>query len=210
MKKIIFLVSLVAFSSSLLYAQSNNPYNQKGLDFWLSVKMIKDDFNAGKVKDFNQQSLDYYTNIIPLKKPANAETVGLDLVASVLKEMKNPNFDLNAAIESSNFSITAKNDFKEILNIQRSKSGSESFISKVEEIKNQKISTNEKEILLTLVSIYSNMNNEIGATGLNRLAQEDPAAYWSFIAVGTLVGSAFGPWGALIGGGIMAIAGQLS
>ena len=38
-------------------AQDNNPYNKRGIDYYNSLNIISADFNAGKVKEINQESL---------------------------------------------------------------------------------------------------------------------------------------------------------
>jgi hypothetical protein len=216
MKKIFISLSLM-LSFTILFAQSNNPYNQTGLDIVNSIKMVKADFDAGKVKEFNQETFNHYLNVIPLQKPKGASDVGLDLVSAVVKGIKNPNSNINEVINNSSFSLAGRDEFLNIVNIQKTTDKLGALTLKTNDIINSSMPSNEKQILLILIATHYNLENErINSNGVfpasfkygNTLPMGicPPENIAFGCSVGAIFGQAFGPWGIVIGcvvGGIL-------
>ncbi len=146
----IFLL-FAACSSLLSVAQENNPYNSKGQQYIASIKMIRDDFNAGKVKEFTEESLQYYSNLVPLKNEVN-----LDVATKVVQTVKNTNVDFNSIVNESSLTPNSKQLYREFYE-QSVRLGAAGFREhlrkKVEVIKKSKIAESERESLLTLAAI---------------------------------------------------------
>ena len=149
MRKIFLLFA--AFTSLISFAQENNPYNSKGLQYIASVKLIKDDFNAGKVKDFTEESLQYYSNVVPLKNE-----VTLDLATKVIQTLKNKDVDFNSIVNESNLTPNSKQLYREFYenSVRLGAAGFRDYLrKKVEVIKKSRISESERESLLSLAAI---------------------------------------------------------
>ncbi len=131
-------------------AQDNNPYNKRGIDYYNSLNIISADFNAGKVKEINQESLSKYSRLIPLQNQ-----VSVELASAVVKTIKSPGFTLGELINKSSLSSYAKETVPQLLNVRGvSTAEFRKFLTaKTDEIKMAKISEAEKEILLSFVAI---------------------------------------------------------
>lgn len=150
MKK--FLLTMFVFLFTfLLKAQENNPYNQFGPDYVKSVKLITEDFKAGKVKEFTKETLEEYSKKIPLKNEVN-----MDIVSAVFKTIKSRDFDFVKFIDQSSLSEISKNTFitlatnPEKLDLEKLRGYMQ---IKVDEIQKSDISNSEKEMVLSLVAI---------------------------------------------------------
>lgn len=149
MRKILFMS--IAFSSLVCVGQENNPYNAKGVQYLASLKLIKDDVAAGKVKDFTEESLQYYSNVVPLKNQ-----VSLDVATKVIQTLKNRDLDFNSIVNESNLTPTSKQHYRELYeaSVRRGPAGFREFVrQKVEVIKRSRIGEAERESLLSLAAI---------------------------------------------------------
>ena len=63
MQKIVIAGILFHLTISV-FAQKNNPYNQVGLDYVESVKIISEDYNNGKIKDLTKETIEGFTKKI--------------------------------------------------------------------------------------------------------------------------------------------------
>ncbi len=196
-------------------AQKNNPYNQRGLDFVTSVNLVSNDFNAGLVKDFTQESLNKYSKMVPLQNQ-----VSLELTSRVVKTVKAPGFNFYDFINNSTLSSYAKTMYPKLINLNR-KSAVEfqKLLSDlVNEINLAKIDRNEKELLLSVAAI-SNNNSNGAVTGKGTCELSGPNGSTTLsngecitmlAAVGAYIGFQIcGIWcglgGAIVGGLIAAV-----
>ncbi|MEP6673798.1 MAG: hypothetical protein ABJA78_01535 [Ferruginibacter sp.] len=153
MKTILMLSGFVILTLASS-AQSNNPYDQRGIDYVSSLKIITDDYKSGKATSFSQESLDYYSKTIPLHT-----TVNTDLVAAVVKTVKGSRFNLVDLINNSSASDFVKNKLLELYhNSQslKSKEFQDYLVSAVENVKGTRAADTDKEIVLTNMSIAYN------------------------------------------------------
>ena len=156
MKTLIFSLVLVILTGSC-FAQPNNPYNQRGIDFTNSVDLITADFNAGKVKEFNDETVSEYSRLIPLQNH-----VSMELVTTIMKTVKDPGFRLENVIENGAATDYTKQSIKEFFNPKGlpTEEFKRSLAGKVDEINKAKIPETEKEFLYSMSSIvYNNLAN---------------------------------------------------
>ena len=156
MKTLIFnlILSLV---SGYCFAQPNNPYNQRGIDYTNSVNMITSDFNAGKVKEFNDETVSQYSKLIPLQNQASME-----MVTTIMKTVKAPGFSITNVIDNGPAADYTKQTLKEFLNPKNLSTDDlkRMLTGKVDEITKARIPQTEKEFLLSMSAIvYNNLAN---------------------------------------------------
>ena len=217
MKKIIkfFIVALLLLENTGSFAQKNNPYNQRGVDYITSLKMISNDVRTRGVNDFNQSTLDYYSNLIPLRTQASTE-----MASTILKTLKSSNFNLMNFIDNSALSANAKQSLKDVFkgpvgqNWQDYQFG---LVSKADNIKNGNLQSGEKELLLSIIAITYNATplQQTNSSSAECIAFGEggsgPIPCWVVGAtIGGIIGNAIcGLWcglgGAIIGGVIGAL-----
>ncbi|HMI79927.1 MAG TPA: hypothetical protein VK484_14105 [Ferruginibacter sp.] len=153
MKKILNLVfaALLVSVNTVSLAQSNNPYDQRGIDYMSSLQIISNDVKNRGVKDLNQSTLDYYSRKIPLQTQASEEMAG-----TILRTIKTPGFKLSAFVDNSALSKDAKRAIKDIYTGSRDMAP-EAFraalVSKVDNINEMALASAEKELVLSLAAI---------------------------------------------------------
>ena len=139
MKNLFFAV---AFFSGLVttVAQSNNPFNARGIDFLNSFKILTTDYRAGKIKSLDQTTLDYYSKTLPGKPMATVA-----MAAAVVDGVKKSTPE--RVIEQSGLSAAAKDFLKKSLQ----------YNSKIDNLVSQvnlsKLSASEKELVLTSMAV---------------------------------------------------------
>jgi len=153
MKKILNLVFAALFVTvnTVSLAQSNNPYDQRGIDYMSSMQIISNDVKNRGVKDLSQSTLDYYSRKIPLQTQASEEMAG-----TILRTIKTPGFNLSAFVNNSALSKDAKRAIKDIYTGSRDQSP-EAFrtalVAKVDHINEMALPPAEKELVLSLAAI---------------------------------------------------------
>jgi hypothetical protein len=215
MKKLFVTMVLFLFTF-LLKAQENNPYNQVGVDYIASIKLIKEDYNQGKLKDFTKEALEEYSSKLPSKV-----TVDMDMAANVLSAVKEKKFDFVKSVNESKLSDLSKVVFIKVVTGGYEFNAEETqgfLVKKVEEIKKSNIDNSEKEFTLAFIAISYNLFSE---TSRERecVYTDDQGHEHSGTGACIIVGAGFGYWvgneicglwcgvgGAIIGG----IAGALS
>ena len=156
MKKL-FLTALIAVSGFLCFAQANNSYNQRGIDYIASVNMIGSDIASGKVKDFTEQSIKDYSAKIPLKTESS-----MAMVAEIIKTIKASDFNFGTMLDKSSLSAAAIRDFKDIYYLPKGTTAEnyKALLSaKTDWVNQEKISGAEKELLLSVIAIAYNMQS---------------------------------------------------
>lgn len=156
MKKIFgfFIAAILLLTNTVSFAQSNNPYNQSGIEYMTSLKMISNDVRTRGVSDFNQSTLDYYSNLIPLRSQATTE-----MASTILKTVKSSSFNLTNFIDNSTLSVNAKQSLKDVFKSPLGQSWQDyqlGLASKTENIKNGSLQAKEKELLLSIIAITYN------------------------------------------------------
>jgi hypothetical protein len=156
MKKIInfFIVALLLLANTGSSAQKSNPYNQSGIDYMTSLRMISNDVKTRGVNDFNQSTLDYYSNLIPLRSQATTE-----MASTILRTVKSSNFNLTNFIDNTTLSANAKQSLKNVFKGTVGQSWQDyqlGLVSKADNIKNGNLQNGEKELLLSVIAITYN------------------------------------------------------
>lgn len=223
--KNLFICAGLALVPFISFAQPNNPYNQKGIDYVASVNMIQNDYNAGRARDFNEETLEYYSKSIPLKNQASVE-----VASAIIKTRSNGTLDFNKFIGGTSLSEISKQTLRDIIlnpTALTDAAYKASLTSKADAIAGSNISGSEKELVLSLIAISYNIPGNIPesfaalANGRGRGCWisgpygEGPGTQAQCIAAGAVVGGVIG-WsicgvlcslgGAIIGG----VAGALS
>lgn len=139
MKNLFFAI---AFFSGLatMVAQSNNPFNSRGLDFLNSFKILTTDYRAGKIKTLDQATLDYYIKTLPGNPKATVA-----MAAAVVDGVKKSTPE--QVIEQSGLSPVAKDFIKKSL---QSNSRIDNLVSQVNL---SKLTASEKEFVLTSMAV---------------------------------------------------------
>lgn len=189
-------------------AQENNPYNKAGVDFASSLKIITEDFKAGKVKDFSNEAIEAYSQKLPLKAEVN-----MDLASKVFSTIKAKDFDFVKTVKESTFSETSKEFFiTAVVNPNKldSKRMKAYLINKTAEIKKSELADSEKEMVLSLISIIYNSNELLNDSKVTcSYSGPEGAVPMDCGSAGTIIGGIIG-WsicgplcglgGAIIGG----------
>jgi hypothetical protein len=136
-----------------IYAQPNNPYDKKGIEYIQSFDLIVKDYNEGKIKELNEEVLHYYSKVVPLQN-----SISMELASDIVKVFKKQPVHVEDLLNESKLSDYSKNVLTEFINPKES--DREAFLSflikKNEEILEIDIPSEEKELLLTLSAIYYN------------------------------------------------------
>jgi hypothetical protein len=214
------------------FCQSNNPYNQKGIDYVNSLNIILDDVDSGQVSTIDQTVINNYTSTIPFIGQATVEMAG-----TIMNIVKTPKVKLDSVLENSTLSESSKNVLESVANYDNS--GVISYQDFLTETVTDITVNNiwdpvpqaEKEMVLTIIAsayhISGIMNGSGTTTALERrrnnpnpgcVAQSDTGETWlepgGCIILGATVGAITGysicGWlcaagGAVIGGVLMAI-----
>jgi hypothetical protein len=135
-----------------LFAQDNNPHNQKGTDYNSSFLLIKNDYAAGKVTEFNAQTIAQYSRKIPLRA-----TMSADLSAMIVQTLNAPDFNLTTFIQSSNLTPYSQQVLRDVLTtVPRGITFQEHVKLKVGSVKTAVIPDAEKEFVLSMLAIAYN------------------------------------------------------
>ncbi|WP_162127115.1 hypothetical protein [Flavobacterium phycosphaerae] len=126
-------------------SDKSNPYNKVGVDFVASVKILKKDYNEGKIKSIDKETTDYYLGVLPLKAEINEE-----VTAATVNAIKTSNF--KEVVMNSKLSEFSK----EIL--LASQTNSPDFSGLVQKVKNTKLPETESQLVLTSLAITENLN----------------------------------------------------
>ncbi len=176
---------LVCFSSN---AQRNNPHNKVGLDYIDRYKIIKRDYDAGKISILDQRTIDYYTNATPINNKMSVQQAG-EIIQAVRTTTP------LQALQNARYSQLSQQSITKAIN------GSD--ISKiVDAVKISNIPLIEKQNTLSFLSIIYNTN-------LNpTVFKNRPKNAFIWTIVGAITGGVvFGPAAILSGasvGGIIA------
>ncbi len=208
--KTIFLSMASAFLLLSGFAQDNNPYNRRGVDYYTSLNIISANFNAGKVKDINQETINKYSKLIPLQNQVSVELAG-----SVIKTIKAPGYSLANFIKGSALSSYAKTSIFEMINTKSvpAEEWKKFLFEKANVLRTAKISEAEREMLLSMLAIaYNTPASLAGRNSPCYVETNDysgPASPETCIAVAMITGfvmgfNTCGIWcgigGAIIGG----------
>lgn len=223
MRKCVFPALLFLLPAGL-FAQSNNPYNQSGVDYVNSLAMIKNDFAAGKVTEFSESTLNYYSRSVPLRNQ-----VSVDMAAAIVNNMKNPGFSFANVIDNSTLSGYSRNLLKDIISNEShlDDNGYRANLAvRTNEVLAAGIPATEKEFVLSLVAVAYNIadpvtpdalanGREYGGCWITGPNGSGPGTRAQCIAAGAFLGGVLGYsicgvlcgiGGAIIGG----VAGALS
>jgi hypothetical protein len=157
MKKIFFVIA-IAFAAINVKAQENNPFDQTGKDFVESLKIIKQDFKDGIIKDFSKEAVSKYSKSLPLKT-----NIDLDMAATVFAKIKTPDFSIEKAVNESNLSKSSKKILLTLasnpdkFNLSEMK---DYLVKETENVKNMDLKGDEKEFVLSTIAItYRELDN---------------------------------------------------
>jgi len=212
MKKMLFMLGALIISGAA-FSQPNNPNNKRGTDFVTSVSIIQNDYYAGKIKEFNDETLARYKKIIPLQVQAD-----MKLVNSVIEVIRNPKFNYQQFVNNSRLSVLGK----EILTLLPNPKGLDErsfnalLINKVDEVKRAKLDVNEKDFLFDVIAMrvssvpfFTDVQTECSLVGTE--GNPKVPCWMSGMIIGATTGMQLcGPWCALGGAIIGAVAGAFS
>lgn len=198
MKRIlIFCIALIVFF--VTNAQKNNLYNQRGIDYIASLSVITNDFKNGKVSDINQETLNNYAKQIPLKTNIN-----INISSQVVQTLKTPGFNFVNFVDNSSLTLSSKQVVKDIIGKMQTLNSSDyqSFLtSKINQVQEARLDEQEKELVLSLIAIASNISDKAGGlasreSGCYVYGPDGSGNYQGnmCIAVGAVVGGLIG-WG---------------
>lgn len=195
MKKLFSLLAIVLFAPGS-FGQSNNPYNELGIDAAAAVYVIVKDYEEGKLKDIDQLTLDYYFKTILSDYPK----VKLGDFTNIFNQLKSASN--KSIISNSGFSDEAKAFLNKSLT-------NASITALVDEVKESKITIVEKQNVLSVLAINYNLIRLVKNTyvtdnkGLdNSLAYTRITLIWGsigFITGNAICGTSCGIFGATIG-----------
>lgn len=215
--KSFFLTVGLLIIYQLSISQSNNPYNQNGLDYVASLELIQNDYNQGQVREFNEQTISHYSSAIPLQNQ-----VSMSLVTTIINTRNSTNSNIDSVIDATSLSSFSKNTSKSIykssikLSLEKYK---EFLIALVDDINNSSISQNEKKLLLTFTAIayQTASSTSLGRRGciITANGESNTAEGFPCIVVGAIIGGYIGWeicgfWCALGGAVVGGILGSLS
>ncbi|MEO7312843.1 MAG: hypothetical protein ABIX01_20835 [Chitinophagaceae bacterium] len=169
MKKTIISVCL-SVTVTLLFAQSNNPFKQRGEDLVASLGIITADPGFNPSNGFDQATIDRYKAMIPSKSDMNESLAG-----EIVKTIKSPDFNFEKFVRESPLSVFSQDILLDVFNAgSGSKKGfSQKVTNAVNAVNaNGTIERQEKELVLTLLSFAYEINNSPVA-GLDRKKQHD-------------------------------------
>jgi hypothetical protein len=208
-----FLV-YIAFLWTSVSAQSNNSFNARGLQIKDAVVILSNDFYAGKLKNYEQQTIDKYSAAFAIDA-----IIPVSMVSNLFSELTDKKFNYETYINRSGLSADAKRITIEILNSSRT--GSKDIfqamlIEKVDEINSSRLSENEKEFLLTNCAASYHWSALTNGNSQGRPDSGDGLGIG--FAIGAFAGGAAGValcgplcgfGGAIVGGFIGAVVGSL-
>ncbi len=214
--KSILIGFIATFFCSFSFAQSNNPYNQVGDDYVTSFFKIKNDYEAGTLRDVSQATLNSYKELLPFKGDATEE-----MAREILTIVRDTTTLINDRINNSNLSAYFKQSLISIVeNIKtlHKEEYMQFLTEKVEVWKNTTdITEEEKESLLSFTAISYNMTNSSQSLRTNGNDNDgDALEDWLIgAATGFVVGHIVCGWicaggGAIIGGIVGILVGPLS
>lgn len=229
MKSLLLSTGLALFTA-FTFAQANNPFNQKGIDYVASLVRIQNDYKAGNAKNFSEETLKYYSKSLPLQTQ-----VSVDVASSIINTRNNGNLDFSSFIGKSSLSDLSKKTLTETIfgaKTRTDESYKANITAKIDVIQNSNISAGEKELVLSLMAISYNVarsgSNIYGLSQISAMQNvrnrgcwisgpygEGPGSDAQCIAAGALVGgiigwSICGFWCALGGAIIGGVVGGLS
>lgn len=203
---ILYLLAIVIWSDSL--AQSNNPYNDMGKKYFESVNKIVADIKDNGFKGNDQKSLDYYASLSSLKSKMNPT------LAAQLYEINSKPLNPAEIIKNSTVSQQSKDFTTKIILVPEKLNIGEAtkyFENLSREVKNSKLSEDEKSLNLMLISIanYSSQNRAHGSNGCTIETEHGQRWLepWECVGIGAAIGAYIGwhicgVWCA-VGGGIL-------
>ncbi len=125
-------------------AQTNNPYNQQGIDFLSASKVLYKEYQEGKLSAVNQETIDYYFKTL-LPNYTGVNLADFNLIVGGLKNTNNA-----AIIKNSGYSDEAKAFLQKSLE-------SYSITKLVDAVQSSKIDVKEKEDILIVLAINYNL-----------------------------------------------------
>jgi len=140
MKDILLGFIATVFSASVSFCQSNNPYNELGIDVAAAYRVIEKDFEEGRLKDIDQLTLDYYFKTVLSDYP-KVKLAEFSRIFNTLKGATN-----KSIIGNSGYS----NEAKVFLNKSLTNA---SITALVEEVKKSQITAVEKQDVLSVLAI---------------------------------------------------------
>jgi hypothetical protein len=136
---------------SSAFAQSNNPFDQVGIDFIASVRTLDADREKLLAGTLDDEAINTYVNTLPLKVEANPE-----VIATVTEKVRDPKFDTDEAIEKLSYSEFSKQVLKDVISKSK-RSTSKEFgafvIEKVDAVLVKALDRPEEEAILSKLSI---------------------------------------------------------
>lgn len=195
------------------FSQSSNPYNDIGKKYFESVNNIVADIQANGFKGNDQKSLDYYASLSSLPVKINP-----DLAAKIYETNSNKKINPIDIIKNSTLSEQSKEFTLKIILPPSKLSISEAtkyFENLGKEIKNSKISEDEKSLNLSLLSITNTASQNRGHEGEKGCTLESNTGStwlepWKCVGIGAAVGAYIGwhicgGWCALGGAIVMGV-----
>lgn len=214
--KTVILILAAMVTALIAAAQKNNPFDQRGVDYFTSLELVVNDINNGVIRQYSDEVIRAYSQKVPLKSQAN-----LQLATEVYKTVHDPSLTVEQFLKQSGISDFAAEMTMQLITPAVPAGGhvQDYLVKLVGQINDAGIDKTEKEILLTLAAIsyhgqdrslysrrgcvirVSEVSTEIGAT----------ACIVAVAAVGAYTGMQIcgGPCalgGAIIGGIIGAVA----
>jgi hypothetical protein len=197
MKKILFATLGVTLLTTLSFAQSNNPYNQRGIDYVSSMRIITADYDAGRVTEFNEETLNRYSSTIPLQNQ-----VSVDMAGSIVRTLSSPSFNFNTTIDNTSLSSSTKDAVKELYTKATTSTVDDLqryLVTKSDEMNRSSSNPAEKELVLSLIAITYNVSVEaVSSNSANRrnsicnAIAVEPITPGECAVVGAITGGAIG------------------
>lgn len=181
--KNIFTFALILLVTSLSNAQKNNPFNEKGKQFFESIEMITTDYSNGKIKGFDKNTVLAYSKKVPIENDITMDIVGKTIKAVQTKTVKE-------VVSESKLSSTSQQIIIDMYYSEKS------LTSLVDTVLGSKLQKEENELLLTMLAINNyyrtntlpkSLQNRTGGCDLNGIP-----APGACIAVGAIVGGSIG------------------
>lgn len=160
----LFIVGMAAiFSTTISFAQKNNPQNQVGVDFATSLLTIKGDFENNRTSTFDELTVAKYSSSLPLGIKANFENV-----TAIVERLKSADYNFDNSLDSSSLSSFSKGILLQIVknpNHLDKTAYLEDITLKVGLINKSSISADEKKLMLSLAAtVYHVVGAEMAPT----------------------------------------------
>jgi hypothetical protein len=156
--KPLFLFAGILLFNFFSIAQSNNPYNQTGVDLINHIITVEDDIAEGRVSGLSCEVVDDYSRDFGLVNENNCTNA-----QNVYSTLSNPAFDHEAYINASTLSSAAKSILITLCNQSETLTDaafSDYIVQKVNDINSSDLSGKEKEIALKACALgYNAINN---------------------------------------------------